>query len=208
MFEFIVLIIGRKYWKLHSLIVKFILKLYGIQVGRGFYCEGVPKLKIMGKGSNISFGDYVSILGNIDLRNREDGVIDLKKHVTVEGNVRIVSARHGKIEVGEGSIITAFALINGGEDIIIGKRVIVGPRVSINSNEHVFKRDQAVREAGFDHAPVYIEDDCWIAANVVINKGVRLRKGSIIGAGAIVTKDTEEYSINVGIPSKKIAERT
>ena len=48
-----------------------------------------------------------------------------------------------------------------------------------------------------------IEDDCWTGINSVITKGVRL-KGSIIGANSVVTKDTEENSINVGSPSIKL----
>ena len=52
-----------------------------------------------------------------------------------------------------------------------------------------------------------IKDDVFLGANVSINKGVVLGEGSVIGANAVVTKDTEPYSINVGIPSKKISER-
>ncbi|OEU71458.1 MAG: hypothetical protein BA863_18575 [Desulfovibrio sp. S3730MH75] len=207
MFDFLALVTCKKYWILHSIVIKWILKCYDIKVGSGFYIEGIPKLKIRGKGSNIVIDDDVSILGDIDLRNRENGKIFFKKNVTVEGNCRFVSAREGTIEVGEGSIVTAFALINGGDDLIIGKQCIIGPRSSLNANDHVFDRSTPVREAGFVHAPIYIEDDCWLAANVVVMKGVTIAKGSVIGAGSIVTKNTAPYSINVGIPSKKISER-
>ncbi|WP_174734333.1 CatB-related O-acetyltransferase [Mesobacillus harenae] len=52
-----------------------------------------------------------------------------------------------------------------------------------------------------------IGDDCWIGANVVIMDGVKVGNGSIIGAGAVVTKDIEEYSIAVGTPAKVIKKR-
>jgi acetyltransferase-like isoleucine patch superfamily enzyme len=198
---------NKRYWKLHSLFMKMIFRSYGIKVGKKFYMEGVPKLKIKGNPRHISIGDNVSILGDIDLRNRENGKIVFDDHVTIEGHCRFVSAGEGTIRVGEGSIVTAYAIINGGADIIIGQKCIIGPRASINANEHAFTRSQEIREQGFIHAPIYIEDDCWLAANVTIMKGVRLRKGSVIGSNAVVTKDTEEYSINVGIPAKKIAER-
>ncbi len=80
-------------------------------------------------------------------------------------------------------------------------------RTSINANEHKALRDKFIRDQGFIHAPVVIEDDCWIGTNVAINKGVLIRKGSILGANAVVTKDTEPYSVNVGVPARKIAER-
>ena len=62
-------------------------------------------------------------------------------------------------------------------------------------------------DQGFIYADVVIEDDVWLGANVCINKGVVLKKGSIIGANAVVTKNTEPYSINVGVPSRKILDR-
>lgn len=52
-----------------------------------------------------------------------------------------------------------------------------------------------------------IEDDCWTGANVAINKGVHLGKGSIVGANAVVTRDTEPYSINVGVPARAVGFR-
>jgi acetyltransferase-like isoleucine patch superfamily enzyme len=46
-----------------------------------------------------------------------------------------------------------------------------------------------------------------IGAGVAINKGVTVKKGSVVGANAVVTKDTEDYTIFAGIPAKKIGER-
>ncbi len=209
MLDFLALITKKRFWGLHSIIVKFILtKLYHFQIGSNFYIECVPYLKINGKGENIIIGDNVSILGGIDLRNRENGKIILKNNSTIDGPVRIVSAREGTVELGEGSIITPYALINRGSDIIIGDKTIIGPRTSINANDHVFRRNTPVREAGFIHEPVTIGHDCWLAANVIVMKGVAIADGSVVGAGAIVTKDTDPYSINVGTPSKKINERS
>lgn len=207
MFDFLALVFGRRYWGLHSRMIKLILRIYGLKVGKNFYIEGVPKLKIRGCAKNILIGDNVSILGNIDLRNREEGKIIFGNNVTVERDCRFVSARDGIIEIGDGTVITAFAIINGGADIRIGRLCIIGPRASINANDHLFARNKTVREQGFMHAPVHIEEGCWTGANVVINKGVRLAKGSVVGAHSVVTKDTEEFGIYVGIPARKIAER-
>ena len=207
MLKLFALITKGYYWKIHSIVIKVILNAYGVKVGKGFYIEGVPKLKIRGQANNIVIEDQVSVLGDIDLRNRENGRIHFCKNVTVEGNCRFVAARSGLLEIGEGSIVATGAIFNGGENLIIGKKCIVGPRCSINANEHVFLRDTPVREAGFVHEPVIIEDDCWLSANVVVVKGVTLAKGSIVGAGSVVTKNTDRYSINVGAPARKIAER-
>jgi acetyltransferase-like isoleucine patch superfamily enzyme len=118
-----------------------------------------------------------------------------------------VAARDGDIVIGAETAIGANAVFNGGGDIRIGKKCIFAVRTSINANDHKSARDEFIRDQGFIHAPVIIEDDCWIGTNVAINKGVTIRKGSIVGANAVVSKDTEPYSINVGIPARKISER-
>ena len=52
-----------------------------------------------------------------------------------------------------------------------------------------------------------IEDDVWIGYGSIIMSGVTIKRGSIIAAGSVVTKDVEEYSIHGGNPAKKIADR-
>jgi acetyltransferase-like isoleucine patch superfamily enzyme len=207
MFEFLALITNKKYWVLHSWIIKTILKIYGIRVGKNFYCEGIPKLKIRGKARNIIIGNNVSFLGNVDLRNRENGKITIEDNATIEGDVRIVSARDGVIKIGSNSVICAYSILNGGADILIGEYCLISARVSINANEHEFKKDKLIRKQGFIHKSVIIEDDVLVGANVAINKGVTIKKGSVIGANSVVTKDTEEYSIYGGAPAKKIGVR-
>jgi len=207
MFKFLALVTNKNYWKLHSLIIKLILKIYGIKVGKSFYCEGVPLLKIRGKSSNIIIKDNVSFLGDVDLRNRENGKIILNNNVTLEGNVRLVSARDGTINIGNNTVIGAYSVLNGGDDILIGEYCALSTRVCINSNEHTFTKDKYIRIQGFIHKPVVIENDVLIGVNVAINKGVIIAKGSVIGANTVVTNNTEEYSINAGVPNKKIGER-
>ena len=54
---------------------------------------------------------------------------------------------------------------------------------------------------------ICIENDVWIGDNVLILEGIHIGNGAIVGAGAVVTKDVEPYSINVGVPAKKIGYR-
>lgn len=53
----------------------------------------------------------------------------------------------------------------------------------------------------------YIGNDVWIALDAIIMRGVTIGDGAIIGAGAIVTKDVEPYSVVVGNPAKHIKYR-
>ena len=68
-------------------------------------------------------------------------------------------------------------------------------------------KDKLIKDQGFIHKDVIIEEDCWFGANVVINKGSLVKKGSVVGALSLINSKTEENSINVGIPTKKIGER-
>jgi acetyltransferase-like isoleucine patch superfamily enzyme len=189
-----------------SKIIITYLKLLGIKVNFSAEISHFPKLKINGKPENIIIGK-VQIVGIIDLRNRENGKIILEDGCKIESDCRIVAAREGSIIIGKKSVITMGAIINGGGNILIGENCILGPRITINANEHKFKKGKLIREQGFIHKDIIIEDDCWFGANTVINKGVVIKSGSVIGASSLVNKSTEKDSINVGIPAKKIAER-
>ncbi|KAJ6094546.1 acetyltransferase [Penicillium canescens] len=85
--------------------------------------------------------------------------------------------------------------------VVIGDRVQIGTGVSILTAGHdtsILSRQKFVE---FGH-PVFIEDDCWIGANVVILPGVRIGKGTTIGAGSIVTKDIPAFSVAIGTPCR------
>lgn len=204
---FSLIINNKKILRLYSSVVAMILRLHGIKVGANFYIEGVPKVKIRGKGSNIQIGKNVSVFGDIDLRNRENGKITICDDVTFDNDVRLVSAREGTIHIGEHSAVGPYTIINGGGDVIIGKKALFAKNISINANDHDHASNANIRDQGFTLADVIIEDDVWLGANVCVNKGVVIRKGSIVGANAVITKDTEAYSINAGVPARKIGER-
>lgn len=64
-----------------------------------------------------------------------------------------------------------------------------------------------IREQGSREADVNIKNDVWIGFGVQIMSGVTIHDGCVIGAGAVVTKDTEPYGVYAGIPAKKIGQR-
>ena len=85
---------------------------------------------------------------------------------------------------------------------------MLGPRVSIYAEDHVFDNAElTIKEQGVKKQFVLIEDDCWIASNVVILSGVTIGKGSVVAAGAVVTESIEPYSIVGGVPAKLIKKR-
>lgn len=95
------------------------------------------------------------------------------------------------------------------ENIKIGKYVMMGHNVIVFGANHNFDRVDIpmIKQGIRTYKPVIIEDDVWIGSNAIIMAGRIIRKGSIIGAGSVVTRDFPEYSIIAGNPAKIIRSR-
>ncbi len=125
------------------------------------------------------------------------------KNVNIEKGAEFAS----NIEIGDNSGLGIECRISG--RTVIGDNVMMGPRVMIFTKNHEFKdisipmNAQGMRE----EKTVAIEDDVWIGAGVIILPGVTIHKGSVIGAGSVVTKDIPKYAIACGNPAKVIKYR-
>lgn len=91
----------------------------------------------------------------------------------------------------------------------MGNDVMMGPDVMIIGENHRFDDLQIpMNVQGFkETAPVNIGDDVWIGARVIILPGITIGRGSIIGAGAVVTKDVPPFTICAGNPAHVIRTR-
>ena len=91
----------------------------------------------------------------------------------------------------------------------IGNNVMMGQDCLLYTRNHDFSDvEKPMIDQGFSSKEIIIiEDDVWIGARVIILPGVKIGKGSIIGAGAVVTKDVDPYSMVGGVPAKLIKKR-
>ena len=121
----------------------------------------------------------------------------------------------GNLSVGDGTSIPKGSTIYCTEaPLTIGRKVIFGPHPTIITGDHrtdiigKYIIDVTVGEKLPENdAPIIIEDDVWCGANVTILKGVTIGHGSIVAAGAVVTKSFPPYSIIGGTPAKLIKMR-
>ena len=91
--------------------------------------------------------------------------------------------------------------------IKIGNGVLIGPGTGLFTAIHPI--DPEIRATGIEKGvDIILEDDVWIGGNATILPGVTIGKGSIIGAGSVVTKDIPKMTIAVGNPAKVIREIT
>ena len=112
----------------------------------------------------------------------------------------------GEISLGSNSTINPFAVVRG--RITIGDGVRIGAHTSLLAFNHgTAVTDQPMFRQPHTALGITVGDDVWIGSNVIVLDGVTIGAHSILGAGAVVTKDVDEWAVVVGSPARKIRDR-
>ena len=174
-------------------------------VGRGVQITHGKHIRC---GKNVKFEDYSEIHGLCS-----EG-LNFGDYVTISRGVMIrASSYYGGdygigLTIGEHSSIGPYGYVGCSGRITIGKNVMFGPKCSLFAENHVFSdKQRSIKSQGVQQKGITIEDDCWIGSNVTILDGVIIGKGSVIGAGTLVTKDVPAGSVVVDQREKVIRER-
>lgn len=109
----------------------------------------------------------------------------------------------GNITIGEGTIIGYNATLDGRDTLTIGNHVDIASEVMIYNAQH----DIDSEDFGFISKPVQIGDFVFIGPRAVILPGVKVEKGAVVGAAAVVTQDVPARTVVGGNPAAKIRER-
>ncbi len=145
--------------------------------------------------------------------------ITIGAHSVIEGEL-LVFAQGGRIALGEACYVGPGSRLWSCASITLGNRVLVSHNVTIiDSRTHPISPSQRHRQfmemthgrpAAYDlgERPVVIEDDAWIAGGATILRGVRVGRGAIVAAGAMVVRDVPEYTVCGGTPASVIRELT
>ncbi|NMM47248.1 acyltransferase [Flammeovirgaceae bacterium KN852] len=150
---------------------------------------------------NCIKGKFVSVNGKPKIKNEGEIILaDRVRIWSVIERAKIFVHNGATLKIGQNSRINGCHIsVTGLVDI--GKNVRISPYVLILDDD--FHDVKNHFEKGIQ-APVVIKDDVWIASKAIILKGVKIGKGAVIAAGAVVTKDVPDYSVVAGVPARII----
>lgn len=164
-----------------------------LQLGRG--CKLGPRVKLdTGGAGHIQIGDRAWIAADVEMQTETAVVIGagttVQRRCTINGSTRL----------GAGCILAPGVFVSSGTHPF---RVV--PHLPIREQERqLLAQPKAATSAD---RPVWVQDDCWLGAHVVVCPGVTIGKGSVIGANSVVTRDVAPYSVVAGSPARRIGTR-
>lgn len=182
--------------KLYSSIIRLTLvPKRSLYLGRDVEFRGRPLIEIENGGS-------VHVGSRVRLNSRNRGY-----HVNMFGPVKLFADMPGAtIRIGEDTRIHG-ACIHAYSSIVIGKRCLIAANTQIvDGSGHDLCLDtpeHRILTIG-TALPIVIEDDVWVGMNCIVLPGVTIGRGSVIGAGSVVTKDIPPGTVAAGNPARVI----
>ena len=123
--------------------------------------------------------------------------------------------------VGRGSVIRMGTQINAPTRVVIGRNcsihghlksrggIAIGDSVELVEEVMISTQSHNTDSPHFEsvYVPVFIDDYSWLGPRCIVLPGVTLAKGTVVAAGAVVTKDTEEWRVYAGVPARMLKQR-
>lgn len=134
----------------------------------------------------------------------EKAILSIHNSVSLYQGASIYVGQNAHLSLKGNSFLNTNSQINCFRYIEIGEGTIISDNVQISDSD-------SHRIFSFGHEsnstePVIIGNNCWICKNAIILKGIRIGDGSVIAAGAVVTKDVPARTLVAGSPAKVIKE--
>ena len=145
-------------------------------------------------------GTRTRIAGRVQVNNF--GTMRIGNNVNIRAThvpVELGTLPGGTLLIGDNTFINSGVSLCAQESVTIGKNCAIGNYTLIMDTDFHAIGDLTQSSAA---RPVIIEDNVWLAARVTILKGVRVGRGAVVAAGAVVTKDVAPYTIVAGVPAR------
>jgi acetyltransferase-like isoleucine patch superfamily enzyme len=161
----------------------------GIQIARSAYIANSAIIQTNSDG--CFFGGRILISEGVRI---SDGVV--------------IATYGGVIDLGPNVYLGPYCVLYGHGGLFIGRDTMIGAHAVIVPANHGFSRlDLAMNRQQLTKKGINIGEDVWIGSGCKILDGVRIQTGAVVGAGSIVTKDIEAYSVAFGVPACHVRSR-
>jgi acetyltransferase-like isoleucine patch superfamily enzyme len=159
--------------------------------------------------SNIRLGRGVYLDEGVYIHACPEGVEIGPNTLVMHGSVLHVynfrGLPHARIKIGRDCLVGEYSVIRGQGGVTIGDRVYTSPMTQIIAVNHVFDDpERPFTEQGITAEGIIIEDDVWLGSACVVTDGVRIGKGAVVAAGAVVTQDVPPHTVVGGVPARVI----
>lgn len=115
----------------------------------------------------------------------------------------------GFVHLGDKVFVGPYTILNGQGGIEIGHNSLIAGHCYLVAGNHVFSDpDTPIQEQGFVSKGIVLEEDVWLGGGVTVLDGVRIGKGAVVSAGAVVTRSVEPFSVMAGVPARLVKKRT
>ncbi len=155
-------------------------------------------------GKNIFIGDQVIIY-----QDTGGGLVELGNGVRIHRDVIIQTGYGGSLTIGPRTHIQPRCQFSAYKSPIrIGRGVQIAPYCAFYPYDHGIAPDELITKQPLQtKGGIVVDDDAWLGVGVIVLDGVRIGKGAVVGAGAVVTRDVPDNAIAVGAPARVIGMR-
>ena len=173
----------------------------GVIYGRGLVLRHPGKISI---GERVSIDDDVLL----DASGAGEKGISLGDGVIVSRSC-VLQGKTGPLTIGNRADIGCNCIFSSVSGIEIGQSTLIAGHCYIGGGRYRSDRMEIpmMDQGMYSEGPVILGDDVWLGAGVIVLDGVRIGRGSIVGAGSVVTREIPEYSVAVGVPARVIGTR-
>jgi PAS domain S-box-containing protein len=155
-------------------------------------------------GDNVFIGDRAVIYQDAD-----GGPVELGDRVVLHNDIIIEVGARGSLTIGAGTAVQPRCQFEAfTESIRIGRGVMIAPYCAFYNFDHGYHAGELItRQPLQTKGGIVIEDHAWLGVGVIVLAGVRIGKGAVIGAGAVVTHDVPDGAIAAGVPARVLKMR-
>lgn len=156
-------------------------------------------------GANIFIGDRVVIF-----QDTNGGLVELASRVHLHNDTCIQTGNGGSLKIGPDTHIQSRCQFSAYKaPIHIGRGVQIAPNCAFYPYAHGIAPGELIKNQPLQtKGGIIIDDDAWLGCGVIVLDGVRIGKGAVVGAGAVVTSDVPDDAIALGVPARVVNMRS